>query len=101
MPFRVKGEKLVLPNNLTFKTDVSVRDTKTVQRTLDSEEQEGLNEVTAGNLNFQLRPNINYEYNKRLNIQLFFERSINNPKVSTSFKRTSTRFGIKLRFSLA
>lgn len=101
MPFRVKGEQLVLPNNLTFKTDISVRDTKTVQRTLDTEEQEGLNEVTAGNLNFQLRPNINYEYNKRLNIQLFFERSINNPKVSTSFKRTSTRFGIKLRFSLA
>ena len=94
--FNYKGESIILKNPLDFKVDLSIRDTKTTQRTLD-----GNDDVTAGSLNFQLRPNINYQINRRLNAQLFFERTFNEPRVPSSFKRSSTSFGIKLRFNLA
>ena len=96
LPFNYKGEPIILKNPLDFKVDLSIRDTKTTQRTLD-----GNDDVTAGSLNFQLRPNINYQINRRLNAQLFFERTFNEPRVPSSFKRSSTSFGIKLRFNLA
>lgn len=91
---------MTLPNNITFKMDVSIRDTKTTQRSLSSETQEENNTVTNGQLNFQMRPNINYEYSRRLNVQIFFERTINEPRISSSFRRTGTAFGVRLLFSL-
>lgn len=101
LPFRIRGEKRTLDNTITFRVDFSLRDTRTMQRSLDSDEEDGDNVVTAGNWNFRLMPNINYEVSRRLNAQLFFERTINEPRVSTSFRRTSTAFGVRLRFSLS
>ncbi|MCP4522323.1 MAG: cell surface protein SprA [Cytophagales bacterium] len=91
-----RGQDIILKNPLDIKVDMSIRDTKTVQRSLD-----GTDEVTAGNVNFQLRPNINYQINRRLNAQLFFERTFNEPRVPSSLRRSSTAFGIKIRFNLS
>lgn len=88
-------QQIVLKNNVTMKMDVSIRDTRTVQRKVEGDQV-----VTAGNVNFQLRPNISYELNKRVNLQLFYERTVNEPRISSSFKRSTTAFGFKLRFSL-
>ncbi len=107
IPFiKKKGTKVTLPNSITFKVDVTMRDTRTVQRSLvrnvdpTSGEDLGTNVVTSGNLNWQIRPVINYIYNKRVNIQFFFERTINEPRISSSYRRTSSAGGIKIRFSL-
>lgn len=89
-------EQVVLKNNITMKMDLSIRDTRTVQRKVEGDQV-----ITAGNINFQLRPNISYEVNRRVNLQLFYERSVNEPRISSSFKRSTTAFGIKLRFSLS
>lgn len=96
LPFKVEGETVVLKNDVTFRLNVTVSDNITIQRKVDE-----VNTITNGNVNFQLRPNISYVVNQKLNIQLYFERTINEPKVSTSFRRTSTRFGVQIRFSLA
>jgi cell surface protein SprA len=73
-----------------------VRDTRTVQRKL-----EGTNTITAGGLNFQFKPTINYVVNQRLNVQGYFERTVNNPYISSSFLRSTTSFGFNLRYSLS
>ncbi len=96
VPFRVKGRTVTLKNDLTMRVNFTIRDTQTLQRSLS----EG-STVTQGNLNFQLRPNIGYVLNERLNLQVYFERNINEPKVSNSFRRTTTAFGAQIRFSLA
>jgi cell surface protein SprA len=96
LPFKVQGETIILKNDVTFRLNVSVSDNKTIQRKVDE-----INTITNGNLNFQLRPNISYVVNQKLNIQAYFERTINDPKVSNSFRRATTRFGIQIRFSLA
>jgi cell surface protein SprA len=86
----------VLKNDLTFRFDTRISDTKTTQRTL-----EGLNSVTSGNLLISIKPNISYVVNQRLNLQFYFDHTINSPKVSNSFYRTNTLFGIQVRFTLS
>jgi cell surface protein SprA len=75
---------------------MTLKDTKTVQRKLDEEST-----ITNGNINFQLRPNVDYRVNDKLNIQLYFARTMNDPRVTNSFKRTTTEFGVQARFNLA
>ncbi len=96
LPFKVQGETIVLKNDMTFRCNITVSDNKTIQRKVDE-----LNIITNGNLNFQLRPNISYVVNEKLNIQAYFERTINEPKITSSPRRATTRFGIQIRFSLA
>ncbi len=74
----------------------TVRDTKTVQRKIDD-----VSTVTNGNINYQFRPTMSYVMNNKLNLTMYFERNINQPKVSNSFNRATTAFGFQLRFSLA
>jgi cell surface protein SprA len=96
LPFKSQGRTVVLKNDVTFRMNVTVGDTKTIQRKIYE-----TNILTNGNINFQLRPNISYVVNQKLNIQLYFERTINEPLVSNSYRRATTRFGTQIRFSLA
>lgn len=96
LPIKSQGRTIVLKNDVTFRLNMTVSDSKTIQRKIDE-----LNIITNGNINFQLRPNISYVVNQKLNIQVYFERTINEPLVSNSYRRATTRFGAQIRFSLA
>jgi cell surface protein SprA len=96
MPIKSQGRTVVLKNDVTFRLNMTVSDQSTIQRKIEE-----LNVLTNGNINFQLRPNISYVVNQKLNVQMYFERTINEPKVSNSFRRSTTRFGFQVRFSLA
>ncbi len=97
LPFRTQGRNVVLKNDLTFRCDMSVRDTKTIQRKI-----EGENTITQGNLNCQFKPTVNYLVNERLTVQGYFERSVNNkPWFLFSYPRTVMRVGFNLRYSLS
>lgn len=96
VPFKIQGRQEVLNNDLTIRISTRIVDTNTVQRKI-----EGENTLTNGNLNVQLRPSIGYVVNQKLNIQFYFDRTINDPKVSTAFRRSSTSFGGQLTFNLS
>lgn len=97
LPFKNRqGKQTVLTNDINFRVDVTVRDTETIQRKLDD-----VNTITAGNINIQIKPTISYVANRRLNILIYYERNVNQPKVSSSFPRTNTTFGFQLRYNLA
>jgi cell surface protein SprA len=95
LPFRSQGRLVVLKNDVTFRMNVTVSDMRTIQRKVEE-----LNVVTNGNINIQLRPNISYEVNKKLLIQMYFERTVNEPQVSLGFRRATSRFGAQLRYNL-
>ncbi|NME71970.1 T9SS outer membrane translocon Sov/SprA [Flammeovirga aprica] len=95
LPFRSKGRTRVLKNDITFRVAFSIRDNQTTQYRIDEE-----NVVTAGNMNLALRPTINYMLNDRASLQCYFDRTINDPKVSNAFRRTSTAFGFQFKYSL-
>ncbi len=81
LPFKSDGRLIVLKNDLTFRMNVTVSDTRTIQRKIAE-----LSTITNGNINFQLRPNISYVVNQKLNLQMYFERTINEPQVSNSYR---------------
>src|SRR5690606_8844304 len=96
LPFKSQGRTVVLKNDVTFRLNLTVSDTKTLQRKIGEE-----GTITNGNINFQLRPNINYVLNEKLTVQAYFERTVNEPLISSSYRRSTTRFGIKVNFNLA
>jgi cell surface protein SprA len=103
LPFRDQGRVITLKNDVTFKLNMSVNNAQTIQRKLPStiggDDMENI--VTNGNINIQIRPNIVYVINQKLNIQFYFEKNTNQPLVSNSFPRTTTKFGTKILFNLA
>jgi cell surface protein SprA len=96
LPFKSQGRRIVLKNDVTMRLNIGVTNSKTIQRKIDE-----LAAVTNGNVNIQIRPNVSYTVNQKLSLQLYFERTINEPVVSSSYRRTTTRFGVQIRFSLA
>ncbi len=96
LPFRSKGKVITLKNDLSFRMQMSIGDNKTVQRKIEDS-----NTVTNGTRSFQLRPTIDYIIDQKLSIQFYFERNVNDPRVTASFKRATTAFGTRIRFSLS
>ncbi len=107
IPFKINGAYRRLKNDLTFNCNLTFRDTRTVQRKFDDSNTQvndnGVGEqiITAGNVNFQLRPQVSYVVNRRLNVQVYFDRTFNDPLVSNSFRRATTAGGVQVRFNLA
>jgi cell surface protein SprA len=113
LPLKSQGRTIVLKNQVDFRFDLTIRDTRTIQRTPETTSSEkdpvtgefinnpASNTITAGNVNFQLKPTINYLLSERLNLQVYFERTVNEPLITSSFRRSTTTFGVQLRFNLA
>ncbi|HQQ95834.1 MAG TPA: hypothetical protein PLX35_01165, partial [Cyclobacteriaceae bacterium] len=96
MPFRDHGRVITIKNDVNFRLNLSVTNNETIQRKIDD-----VATITNGNINIQIRPNLSYEVNKKLQIQLYFDRNISDPLVSNSFRRATTRVGTKIIFNLA
>ena len=96
LPFKDQGRVITLKNDVTFRLNMSISDNRTIQRKIDD-----VNTVTNGNINIQLRPNIQYVVNQKLNIQLYMDRNVNEPLVTNSYRRTTTKVGTKIVFNLA
>ena len=96
VPFKVNGRKVRLPNDMKFQMNLTVRDTRTIQRKLDAETV-----VTNGYVNFQFRPQVSYNVNKRLNVNMYVDKMFNNPWVSTLYYRSTIAAGFQVRFSLS
>ena len=96
LPFKSQGRVITLKNDITFQLNMSVTNNRTIQRKIEE-----VNTVTNGNINFQLRPNVSYLVNQKLRVQAYVERSVNEPLVTNSFRRSTTRGGVKILFNLA
>lgn len=100
VPFRIRGAYRRLKNDLTFNCNLTFRDTRSVQRKLEGD-RPGENIIVFGGINFQLRPQISYIVNRRLNVQFYFDRTFNDPLVTNSYRRATTAGGVQVRFNLA
>ncbi len=96
IPFRINGRRESLPNELTFNMGMTISDSRTVQRRIGEDPI-----VTDGIRIFRLSPTINYTINEALQVGLYFDRNVNDPRVSSSFLNARTSFGGRIRFSLS
>ena len=96
IPFKINGRNVRLPNDLRFNCNLTIRDTRTLQRKLDAETI-----VTQGFYNFQFRPQISYAISDKLSVTAYFDKMFNNPLVSNSFYRSTVAGGFQIRYSLS
>jgi cell surface protein SprA len=96
LPFRDQGRVITLKNDVTFRVNLAVSNNRTIQRKIDED-----NVVTNGNINIQIRPNIQYVVNQKLNIQFYMDRNVNEPLVTNSYRRATTKVGTKIVFNLS
>ncbi len=96
-PLRIGGRQRVLRNELNLTADISLRRNSTILRKI----QEKINQPTGGLNVIAFKLAADYAVNERINVKAFFDRTANEPLISTSFPTTSTQFGISVRFTLA
>jgi len=96
IPFKIGGKRVRLPNDIKFDAKLTIRDTRTIQRKLDEAPV-----VTQGFMQFQFRPQASYSVNKRLSMNLYYDKMFNNPYVSNQYYRSTDQAGVQIRFSLS
>lgn len=96
MPWKSQGRVVTLKNEINFRLNISVTNNQTIQRKIDE-----VNTITNGNINIQVRPNVSYTVNSKLNVQFYVDSNVNEPLVSNSFPRSTTRVGLKVLFNLS
>lgn len=97
LPFKIRGNRVVLENDINLRFDISVRNDKTINYRLN----QNVAEPTNGARTITFSPTIDYVVNKRLNLRIFFDYRKTTPATLASYPIRNSRGGITLRFSLA
>lgn len=102
--FRFLGRDFNLENSMNAQFRMTMRDTRERNRTLSAT---GLNtdptlsaQYTRGAMNLIISPSIDYVVSSRLNVKLYFEKNINSPYVSNTYRTSFTSGGFQIRFTL-
>ena len=85
-----------MKNELNIQVNFTINDMITYQRKFLENTT-----VTAGNTNVQFKPTVSYNVSQRVTMMLYFERTINSPKISSSYRRATTAIGVQIRFTLS
>ena len=91
------GSGKTFKSDINIKADFSIRNNKTVLRSIDTD----LNQVSAGQKVTSINISLDYMLSKSLALKLFFDKITNNPFLPSQYKNSTTKGGISLRFSLA
>jgi len=100
LPFRLPGSltgKSKLQNDLTLKLVLGMRNDAMSNSRLDQSNAYG----TGGQRVYTIQPSIDYVYNSRINLKLYFDQRRSTPYISTSAPTIITRAGLQVRISLA
>jgi cell surface protein SprA len=87
---------LKMNNDMNFKLDFSINDTKTLIYRADVQSAE----VSSGAQNIAVRPSIDYMLNKNFNLRLFYDSTITKPYTSQAFNTSFANFGFSLKLLL-
>lgn len=92
---QIAGPRKIIKSDLNMKADISVRENKTIIRSLDFEN----NQVTSGQTIWSLKYTADYAFSKNLTGIFFFDYSFSEYAISTAFPQTSIRSGMTLRYN--
>jgi len=85
-----------IKNDLKINADLSYKDIKTLLRKVE----ENITQASSGNKLFTLKVVADYVFSSKVNIQLFYDRQMSTPLISSSFPVSSTNFGVSFKFML-
>jgi cell surface protein SprA len=85
----------VLKSDINIKADFSLRDTKTIVRNLDYEN----NQLAGGQNLWSLRLTADYALSKNLSTIFYYDHNFSQAVISTSFPITNLRAGLTIRYN--
>ncbi|MDD3195674.1 MAG: cell surface protein SprA [Paludibacter sp.] len=85
-----------IKNDLKLNADLSYKDMKSLLRKID----ENLTQASSGNKLLTLKIMGDYVFSSKVNIQVFYDRQISRPLISSSFPVSATNFGVSFKFML-
>lgn len=89
-------------NDLNLRSDISVRDNKSIIRRFGDAESSNLySQASSGQKVVTVKFNADYNLSKSVNLRLYYDRIVTNPLVSTSFRTANSNVGVSFRFTLA
>jgi cell surface protein SprA len=83
------------PVNIRF--DFSFRDNLTVIRKV----VENTNQATAGQKVISIKASADYNMSRYVTLQLYYDQTLNTPKIATAYPTGNLAAGVRLRFNLA
>ncbi len=99
--YRFKNLKLpfkkIKPSDANFRLDFSIRDNLTVIRKVV---EETIN-PTAGQKVMSIKASFDYNIGKFVIIQIYYDQTLNTPRIATAYPTGNMSTGIKLRYNLA
>jgi len=94
---KLKSDKQTkVKNDLKLSADVSYKDIKTLLRKVD----ENITQASSGNKLFTLKVIADYVFSAKVNIQLFYNKQMSTPLISSSYPVSSSDFGVSFKFML-
>ncbi len=87
-------------SDLNIRADLSIRDSKTIIRNINIEEDESSDDVTAGERRFTIKTTMDYQLSESFNVSFYFDRVMNTPATSLSYPYANTNIGFSVRFTL-
>ena len=85
-----------IKNDLKINADFSYKDIKSLLRKID----ENLTQASSGNKLLTMKIMADYVFSSKVNIQLFYDKQISTPLISSSFPVSSSNFGVSFKFML-
>lgn len=83
-------------SNVNIQGNFSIRNGVTYNRQISL----NVTERIAGNINYAFKLSADYQFSTNLNVQAFYEHTVNKPWVSTAFRTVRAKFGITLNYRL-
>jgi cell surface protein SprA len=102
------GDQKRLQSDMKVNADFSIRDSKTIIRRVgELDETESVHDqnslpvqASAGQNVMSIKLSADYKLSSNFTLTVFFDRIVNTPFVSTSYKNYNTNFGFTMRFML-
>ncbi|MDD4969298.1 MAG: cell surface protein SprA [Paludibacter sp.] len=94
---KLKSDKQTkVKNDLKLSADLSYKDIKTLLRKID----ENITQASSGNKLFTLKVIADYVFSSKVNVQLFYNKQMSTPLISSSYPVSSSDFGVSFKFML-
>jgi len=87
----------VEPSPVNIRFDMSFRDNLTVIRKVVEE----TDQATAGQKVISIKASADYNLSRYLTVMLYYDQTLNTPKIATSYPTGNLNAGLRLRFNLA
>lgn len=92
---KIKGKPIVEP--LIIRFDFSLRDNATIIRKIE----QNTNDATAGQRIMSIKSTLDYTINQMITLQIYYDHTINTPKVAISYSTANMQCGVRLRINLS